>query len=318
MPEKVKETLRRQHYALAGKHSAIQICRWAKKSLLDEGECYKQQFYGIKSHRCCQMSPAVMWCHNKCLHCWRAIELTLGNKMKEKEVDDPKEIIRKCIEAQRKMLIGFKGNKKTNLKKLKEAMEPRQFAISLSGEPTIYPKIGELIEELRKQGNTTFLVTNGLMPERLKEMQKKKQLPTQLYLSVNAPEKELFEKFTRPSIKNAWKKFNETIALFPKLKTRKVVRINLVRGLNMDDNYIPRFAGIIKKARPDFVEIKAFMSVGYARQRLGYDRMPLHNEIMDFAKKIAKATGLKVLDEKKESRVAVLGKSRKNLKIKSL
>ena len=316
IPEKVKNVLRRQHYALAGRHSAIQVCRWTKKSLLDEGECYKQKFYGIQSHRCCQMSPAVMWCQNRCLHCWRAIELTIGDKLKES--DEPKEIVDKCIEAQKKMLIGFKGNMKINLKKLKEAMEPMQFAISLSGEPTIYPKIGELITELRKRGKTTFLVTNGLMPERLKEMQKKKQLPTQIYLSVNAPNKELFLKFTRPVTKNAWKKFNETLNLFAKLKTRKVIRINLVRNLNMDDNYIAEFAKIIKKAKPDFVEVKAFMSVGYSRQRLAYERMPLHTEIMEFSKKLSKLTGLKVLDQKKESRVAVLGKNKKDLKIKAL
>jgi len=316
IPEKVKNVLKRQHYALAGRHSAIQVCRWTKKSLLDEGECYKQKFYGIQSHRCCQMSPAVMWCQNRCLHCWRAIELTIGEKLKE--IDEPKEIIDKCIESQKKMLIGFKGNKKINMKKLKEAMEPMQFAISLSGEPTIYPKIGELIAELRKRGKTTFLVTNGLMPERLKEMQEKKQLPTQLYLSLNAPNEKLFLKFTRPVIKDAWKKFNETLKLFPKLKTRKVIRINLVRNLNMGEEYISEFGEIIKKAKPDFVEIKAFMSVGYSRQRLAYDRMPLHNEIMEFSEKLSKLTGLKILGLKKESRVAVLGKDKKKLKIKAL
>jgi len=312
--EKVKETLGKQHYAIAGKHSAIQVCRWTKKSLLDEGFCYKQKFYGIKSHRCCQMSPAVMWCQNRCLHCWRPIELTIGHELKKENADNAKEIIKKCIEAQRKMLVGFKGNKKINPKKFEESKEPMQFAISLSGEPTIYPYIGKLIEELKKQGKTTFLVTNGLLPERLKEMQKNNQLPTQLYLSVNAPTKELFEKFTRPVIKNAWKKFNETIVLFPKLKTRKVIRISLVRDLNMED--ISGYAKIIEKAKPDFVEVKAFMSVGYARRRLAYERMPLHPEIREFAKKLSKSAKLKILDEKKESRVVLLGKSKKNLKIK--
>src|SRR4030042_6523564 len=133
IPEKVKKILKKQHYAIVGKHSAVQVCRWTKKSIIDEGVCYKEKFYGIKSHLCCQMSPAVMWCQNRCLHCWRAIELTVGNKLKE--IDNPKKIIDKCIEAQKKMLIGFGGNKKINLKKLKEAMEPMQFAISLSGEP---------------------------------------------------------------------------------------------------------------------------------------------------------------------------------------
>ena len=79
-----------------------------------------------------------------------------------------------------------------------------------------------------------------------------------------------------------------------------------------------RVEKMLEKTKPDFVEIKAFMAVGYSRQRLAYDRMPLHNEIMEFSKKLAKLTGLKILDHKKESRVAVLGKNKKELKIKAL
>jgi len=52
------------------------------------------------------------------------------------------------------------------MKKWEEAQEPTQFAISLSGEPTLYEKVGELIEELRRRGKTSFLVTNGLYPEK--------------------------------------------------------------------------------------------------------------------------------------------------------
>ena len=193
IPEKIKEILRKQHYEIVGKNSAVQICRWTKKSIKNEGVCYKQKFYGIESHRCCQMTPAVEWCHNKCLHCWRATELTLGDELKKTEVDKPSEIINGCINAQRKLLQGFKikpetkhkTKSKADMKKWQEAQEPNQFAISLAGEPTIYPYIGELIEELRKRKKTSFLVTNGLLPEKIKELIKKNQLPTQLYVSVN-------------------------------------------------------------------------------------------------------------------------------------
>ena len=132
MDKKLKEALEKQHYRIIGNHSAVQICRWAKKSLCDEGFCYKQKFYNISSHRCCQMSLTCEFCQNKCIHCWRAIELNLGNNMKGIKIDNPKEIIKGCIEAQRKLLIGFKGNKKINLKKYKEAQEPMNFAISLT------------------------------------------------------------------------------------------------------------------------------------------------------------------------------------------
>ncbi|RLE41207.1 4-demethylwyosine synthase TYW1, partial [Candidatus Woesearchaeota archaeon] len=54
IPDELRKVLEKQQYAFIGRHSAIKICYWTKKSLLDEGVCYKQQFYGIKSHRCCQ------------------------------------------------------------------------------------------------------------------------------------------------------------------------------------------------------------------------------------------------------------------------
>jgi len=202
--ESTRKILQRQHYGLIGKHSAVQICRWTKKSLLNKGFCYKQQFYGINSHRCCQMTPVVMWCQNRCLHCWRAVELTIGSKIRAEEADKPAQIIKGCIEAQQKLLSGFKGNPSVNRKKLYEALEPIHFAISLAGEPTIYPFIGELIKKLRQQKKTTFLVTNGLLPRKLKELMKEDNLPTQLYLSLNAPNKSLYKNFVRPTIKNAW------------------------------------------------------------------------------------------------------------------
>ncbi len=327
IPENIKKILKKQHYRVVGshEHAAVQVCRWTKKSIRNEGVCYKEKFYGIKSHLCCQMTPAVMWCQNKCMHCWRAIELTLGKKIKGK-VDSPEEIIEGCINAQRKLLEGFKilpetAHKtlsKADMKKYSEAQEPQHFAISLSGEPTLYPKIGQLISELKKRGKTSFLVTNGLNPEKIEELAKKDQLPTQLYISLNAPNEKLYRKFHRSSIKDAWKKLNKTLMLLPKIrkKTRTVIRINLVRDLNMSESHIKEYAGLIKKANPMFVEVKGFMSVGFARERLDYERMPTYEEMAEFAKKLAKETGLKILGSHENSRVFVLGKSKKDLRIK--
>ncbi len=343
IPAHIKEILKKQHYELVGKHSAVQICRWTKKSLKDEGVCYKEKFYGIKSHLCCQMTPSIIWCQNKCLHCWRAIELTLDNKLVG-ELDNPKEIIDGCIKAQKKLLQGFKIDKnsskkqlsRANQKKYAEAQEPMQFAISLSGEPTLYEKIGELISELRKRGKTSFLVTNGLNPEKLEELIKKKQLPTQIYVSVNTPNRKLYDKFHRSSEKNAWEKLNKSLDLMKKMKgqTRTVFRMNLILNLNMNPEHAKEYAELIKKANPLFIEIKGFMSVGFARNRLGYERMPYHEDLQKFAKELvtllrvpqnSKLRGkklkklkqnYKILDEHYYSRAIVLGKDKKDLKIK--
>ena len=325
IPKKVKDILKKQHYEIVGKHSAVQICRWTKNSLKDEGVCYKEKFYGIKSHLCCQMTPAVMWCPNKCIHCWRAIEYTLGDKLPE-GIDSSKEIIDGAIEAQRKLLQGFKIDKnskkkqlsKANQKKYLEAQEPMQFAISLSGEPTLYPLIGELILELRKRKKTSFLVTNGLYPEKLIELKNKNQLPTQLYISINVSNEKDYQKFHHSTKKDAWQRLMKSLEVMSRLggKTRTIFRMNLVRGINMEDKHIKEFSELIEKAKPMFVEIKGFMSVGFARQRLGYERMPDFNEMKIFAEKLAKATGLKLLDWHEHSRAFVLGRAREELKIK--
>jgi len=217
------------------------------------------------------------------------------------------------------------------MKKWKEAQEPMQFAISLSGEPMLYDKIGELIGELRNRRKTSFLVTNGLYPEKILELKEKNQLPTQLYVSVNTPNKKLYDRFHQSSMKNAWEKLNETLEILPTLNCRTIFRMNLVKDLNMGEDMIEEYAELIKKSRgeaksttassksrhkPTFVEVKGFMSVGFARQRLGYDKMPTFEEMENFCKKLATATGLKILDSHEYSRAFVLGKNKEELRIK--
>ena len=313
--------LKKQHYGVVGKHSAVQICTWTKNSLRGIGSCYKQKFYGIKSGGCCEMSPSAVWCDNKCIHCWRAIECTQGNKIKGK-IDSPEEIIQGCIEAREKLLSGFKGNSKTKLKDWQQSQEPSHWAISLIGEPTLYPKLGELINELRKQGNTTFVVSNGLHPKILKKLEKKKQLPTQLYVSLNTTNRKDFEKWHRSQKKDAWKLLNESLDIIAKLKdrARTVLRMTLVKELNMQEKHVEEYAEIIKKAQPLFVEVKGFVSVGFARKRLGYDKMPTYKEIKDYAKKIIEKLGKRyaILGEHKPSKIVLVGKKadKKRMKIK--
>lgn len=312
-----KKIMEKQGYRFVGNHSAVKICEWTKKSLIDnnKGECFKNKFYGIPSWRCCQISPWIL-CPNQCIHCWRAIELKL--KLNKKLIDSPVGIINKCIEAQRKLLIGFKGNEKTNENKFREAQEPMQFAISLTGEPTLYPGIGELIAELRKQKKTSFLVTNGLQKAVLSKLNKKKQLPTQLYISLNSPNKKMYDEWHKSSVKNAWRKFNETLKLFPRLGTRKAIRMTLVKELNDKEEYIKDFAKLIIKAKPNFIEVKSYMAIGFSRERLGYDLMLSHSEIKEYTKRLSKklGKGYKILDEHKLSRVVLIGKDRKRMRIR--
>lgn len=323
---RTRKRIRKEAYEPVGKHSAVQLCNWTKKSLRDEGECFKQKFYGIKSHQCCQMTCSI-FCNNRCIHCWRDIS-NAHIKFPEK-YDSPKEIIEGAIKAQRKLLTGFKIDKnskskqlsRANQKKLIEAQDPTQFAISLTGEPTLYPKIGELISEIRKRNCTSFLVTNGLQPEVIKKLIKNNQLPTRLYVSVNTSNEEEYKQFHRSLKKDAWKKLNETLKLISTIpqKNKTVFRINLIKDLNMEDKFIPEFVELIKISKPFIIEIKGFMSVGFARERLGYERMPTHKEMLAWIKKLEKAlqgTGYKLLNQHEISRAYVLGKNKRDLIIK--
>jgi tRNA wybutosine-synthesizing protein 1 len=55
-------------------------------------------------------------------------------------------------------------------------------------------------------------------------------------------------------------------------KTRTIFRMNLVRELNMEQENLEEYALLIKKSKPLFIEVKGFMSVGFARERLGYKK----------------------------------------------
>ena len=162
------------------------------------------------------------------------------------------------------------------------------------------------------------MLFRSLHPEVLKLLEKKKQLPTQLYVSMNAPNKRLFHVWHHSSIKDSWNRYNETLSLIKKLnkKTRTVLRMTLVKDKNMKKEHIKEYAELIKKASPNFVEVKSFMSVGFSRKRLGYETMPNFQEIQDYAKQLAKETKLKVLDSHEFSRIILLGRNKKTMKIK--
>jgi tRNA wybutosine-synthesizing protein 1 len=301
IPSDVGEILRHQHYRVVGNHSAVKLCLWTKKSLRGEGFCYKQQFYGVQSHRCLQMTPAVSWCTHRCVFCWRDTAHTLGTMMAG--IDDPEEIIDKSIEAQRVLLSGFGGLDIVDKRRFEEARNPNQVAISLSGEPTIYPKLSGLIEGFHKRGATTFLVSNGTLPDRLKALD---TLPTQLYVSVVAPDEGTYLRVCDPISASSWNRIQETLELFPSLDTRKVVRITLVKGLNMSD--AKGYAKLIGKAEPDYVEVKAYMFIGGSRKRLTLGNMPSPDEVRAFSEELATELGYFVKDEKRDSRVVLLSK----------
>ncbi|MBP1911746.1 4-demethylwyosine synthase TYW1 [Thermococcus stetteri] len=304
MPEEIAELFKKQHYAIVGHHSGVKLCHWLKESLTKGRFCYKQKFYGIASHRCLQMTPVLAWCTHNCIFCWRPMESFLGTELPQ-PWDDPAFIVEESIKAQRKLLVGYKGNPKVPKEKFEEAWNPKHAAISLSGEPMLYPYMGDLVEEFHKRGFTTFIVTNGTLPERLEEMKREDKLPTQLYVSLTAPDLETYNRVNVPMIPDGWDRIKEFLRLMSDAQTRTVIRLTLVKGENMHNP--EGYAKLIKLANPMFVEAKAYMFVGFSRQRLTINNMPRHEEIKAFAEELVKhLPGYHIEDEYEPSRVVLI------------
>jgi tRNA wybutosine-synthesizing protein 1 len=305
---KIVEQLKKARYGVS-EHSTVDLCHWTRKSFKNEGDCYKHKFYGISTHRCMEFSPAGMYCENRCVYCWRPMEFYDSIKMEPEKVAEPEEIVSKLMEERRKLIMGHYGDARHEKKKLDESLLPAHYAISLSGEPTMYPKLPDLIKYLKSLPETKsiFLVTNGQEPDMLKRLQDENALPTQLYLSTNAADYESFLSINRPRYDDSWERWNSSLKMLSKLNTRTVLRITLIRNYNTDDKMIPAFASMLKMSSPNFVEIKSYMHVGRSINRLEHENMLDMDEIRNFSTELAKKSGIfSVMDESFISRIVVL------------
>ena len=190
-----------------------------------------------------------------------------------------------------------------------EAANPKHVAISYDGEPTLYARIGELISEFRKRNISTFVVTNGTFPERIALLQETGSLPTQLYVTLAAPDKETYLKVCSsvkpyfPVHEDHWERLNKTLGMLSSLDCRTVIRITSVRGVNMIRQL--GYREIVQRSKPSFLEVKGFSISGNApriSERLGetdlgyknHDLLknalkyaPTHEEMVDFARNIS-------------------------------
>lgn len=95
------------------------------------------------------------------------------------------------------MINEFKGVPGVRADRLAEAFEVAHCALSLVGEPIMYPHINEFVSLLHSKRISTFLVTNAQFPDAIRSLQP----VTQLYVSVDAPTKESLKRIDRPLFK---------------------------------------------------------------------------------------------------------------------
>ena len=317
LPDELRSLYYKQKYRMVGEHSAVKTCHWLSRSLNTRGEetCYKNRFYGIPTHRCMQMTPSLGHCTQSCLFCWRATPETLGVGWEQTQPienpDNPDSIIDACLYNHRKLIYGFGGNPRVEPGMYKEALDPVHAAISLEGEPTLYPRLGELVEAYKSRGfKSVFIVTNGTKPEELKSLSCE---PTQLYISLCAPDEETYEKTCRPMVPNAWEKVLETIELLDSFSCPTVLRNTLVPKLNMHSP--EKYGKLAELGNVTYMEPKAAMSVGAARERFGYSDMAWFSQIQGFAKEIADSCSYNVIDEHRFSNIVLLSRLEKPIRI---
>ena len=311
----ISQQLKKAKYGVSD-HSTVALCHWTKKSFKHEGNCYKHKFYGISTYSCMEFSPAGMYCENRCVYCWRPMEFYESMKMESEKVAGPEEIMSKLMEERRNLIMGHYGDSRSDKKRLNESLKPSHYAISLSGEPTMYPKLPELIKYLKslKETKSIFLVTNGQEPYMIQKLQDEDALPTQLYLSTNASDYESFLRINKPRYDDSWQRWNATLDLLKSLDTRTVLRITLIRNYNDKEEMIPAFSKMIKESSPHFIEIKSYMHIGRSTNRLEYENMLDMEEVKKFSEKVAKQSELfSIMDESNVSRIVVLQNNKRKM-----
>lgn len=276
----IRASLEKQGYKIIGSHSGVKICRWTKSQLRGRGGCYKHSFYGIESHRCMEATPSLA-CANKCVFCWRHHTNPVGKSWQWK-MDDPLEIVNSAIDLHTKMIKQMKGVPGVTMERLTEGLSPRHCALSLVGEPIMYPEINALVDELHRRRISTFLVTNAQFPEKIKMLKP----ITQLYVSVDAATKESLKAVDRPLFGDFWERFIDSLKALREKEQRTVYRLTLVKGWNTEE--IDAYFNLFSIGKPDFVEIKGVTYCGSsATSKLTMENVPWHSDVKAFSEALA-------------------------------
>ncbi|EYU45151.1 hypothetical protein ABFS82_03G058300 [Erythranthe guttata] len=276
----IRANLEKQGYKIIGSHSGVKICRWTKSQLRGRGGCYKHSFYGIESHRCMEATPSLA-CANKCVFCWRHHTNPVGKNWQWK-MDDPLVIVDTAIDLHTKMIKQMKGVPGVKAELLAEGLSPRHCALSLVGEPIMYPEINSLVDELHKRRISTFLVTNAQFPDKIKLLRP----ITQLYVSVDAATKDSLKAIDRPLFGDFWERFVDSLKALKDKQQRTVYRLTLVKGWNTED--LDAYSSLFDVGVPDFIEIKGVTYCGSsATSKLTMENVPWHADVKEFSEALA-------------------------------
>ncbi|KAG5974754.1 hypothetical protein E4U56_004308 [Claviceps arundinis] len=286
--------LTKQGYSIVGSHSGVKICRWTKSALRGRGSCYKYSLYGIHSHQCMETTPSLS-CSNKCVFCWRHGTNPVGTTWRW-VVDPPEMIFEGVKEGHYKKIKMLRGVPGVRADRYAEALRIRHCALSLVGEPIFYPHINEFLAMLHAERISSFLVCNAQHPDQLAAL----KAVTQLYVSIDASNKDSLRKIDRPLHRDFWERFQRCLDILreKRFRHRTVFRLTLVKGFNVEDE-AEGYAQLVERGLPCFVEVKGVTYCGTSTSSnagLSMSNVPFYWEVCDFVKaleKRLKAKGLK-------------------------
>eukprot|EP00056_Hartaetosiga_gracilis_P009899 m.143863 g.143863 ORF g.143863 m.143863 type:complete len:813 (-) comp13217_c0_seq4:270-2708(-) len=275
----LRKALTKQGYRLIGSHSGVKLCRWTKSMIRGRGGCYKHTFYGIESHRCMETTPSLA-CANKCVFCWRHHTNPVGTHWKWK-MDEPIDIVNGAMKNHYSLVKQFQGAPHVKQERLHEAMCIRHCALSLVGEPIMYPKINDFLDLLHSRGISSFLVTNAQFPDEMEQL----HVCTQLYLSIDASSQDALKKIDRPIFSDFWERFNSCLDLLATRPERTVFRLTVVKAWNDDE--IDGYRNLVRRGQPDFIEVKGVTYCGSSKaSTLTMGNVPFHEEVVGFVERM--------------------------------
>jgi len=222
-------------------------------------------------------------CANKCVFCWRHHTNPVAKEWKWK-IDDPEFLVKGAIENHHLLIKSLRGIPGVQPENFLEAQTIKHCALSLVGEPIMYPHINKFVELLHEKHISTFMVTNAQFPDQLEAL-----VPvTQLYLSIDAGTKDSLKAVDRPLFPDFWDRFLGCIDRLKHKGQRTVFRLTLVKEHNMEE--ILNYAELVLRGVPDLIEVKGVTFCGDSpTSNLTIKNTPRHLEVVEFCKDLCAA-----------------------------
>ncbi|EGV62051.1 hypothetical protein CANTEDRAFT_125538 [Yamadazyma tenuis ATCC 10573] len=278
------KSLTKQGYTIVGSHSGVKICRWTKSALRGRGSCYKFAFYGIKSHLCMETTPSLA-CSNKCVFCWRHGTNPVAKSNWRWVLDPPEKVMEGALQGHYQKIKQMRGVPGIQMDRFQEAFQVKHCALSLVGEPIFYPYINEFVQMLHEQHISSFLVCNAQHPDNLAKLSK----VTQLYVSIDAPNRKDLRNIDRPLNSDFWERMMACLDILRTVQShqRTVFRLTLVKGFNM--NEVKGYADMVIRAQPSQIEVKGATFCGSSNGNgnpLTMQNIPFYEECKRFVEEL--------------------------------